>query len=111
MYKLECPFCEDYKDGKCIDWECPCVDVPWEDCHIKTMEYAKDRDVEIKTLKEQYKNTLDMIKHDVELLHLFSIQFHVGKEHLLADFVQQQVNKVRKIIQEETSNEQDTDRN
>lgn len=111
MYKVECPDCEDYKNGKCIDWECSCVDVPWDDCHIKTVEYAKDRAVEIKVLKEHYKNILETIKRDMELLHLFSMPFHRGPSHPLADMIQEQRNKILKTIERKTSNEQDTNRN
>lgn len=99
MYKVECPDCEDYKNGKCIDWECPCMDIPWDECHTKTIEYGKDREVQLNIQKLYYDGILQTIKREVEILYSFSLPFHRGLSHPLADMVQEVRNKILKVIE------------
>ena len=105
MYEIDC--CGMNKDGMCLENNVPCKDIEWRHCTVKAVEYAENKELEIKCLKERYKTLLLKIKDDMEQLYLFTLPYYSRSNHFLADVVR---NKILTNIEGELDNEQSTNR-
>ena len=49
MCEIDC--CGMYKDGMCLENNVPCKDIEWRHCILKAVEYAENKEFEVKNLK------------------------------------------------------------
>lgn len=69
MCEIDC--CGMYKDGTCLENNVPCK----RHCTLKAVEYAENKELEVKNLKAyneclqtHYKNILENVKQDMQII-------------------------------------------